>query len=251
MKSINLKDFKCDTLIGTIPDPKDPRRFLARCTICNRQRAYRRDSLRVHSARCSCRDRRVRHNASGTNLYSLWQSVKSRVKIQPYRYPLALQKEWAGKHSYPTFRDDILSTIGKRPSSDFSLDRIRVLEGYVKGNLRWATDVEQANNRTSNNLIECPEYGAALTAHEWARFIVEQTERTEFTRAWFLEVYSVIPNVERIISAYHPHRCSPDELQERTKFADDFDAANAALAEKLWPDTEWVADEVAVKPEPV
>ena len=41
----------------------------------------------------------------------------------------------------------ILSTLGPRPSTEHSIDRIDNDRHYEAGNLRWATRVEQGNNK--------------------------------------------------------------------------------------------------------
>ena len=43
--------------------------------------------------------------------------------------------------------DWVIGNIGYRPSKEYSIDRIDVSGHYEAGNLRWATRVEQANNK--------------------------------------------------------------------------------------------------------
>lgn len=43
--------------------------------------------------------------------------------------------------------DWVISNIGCRPSNEHSIDRIDVNSHYEAGNLRWATRIEQANNK--------------------------------------------------------------------------------------------------------
>lgn len=53
---------------------------------------------------------------------------------------------------------DFLTVVGRKPSSDHSLDRIQVNGNYEPGNVRWATGSEQArnkrNSRANQNLAE-------------------------------------------------------------------------------------------------
>ncbi len=44
--------------------------------------------------------------------------------------------------------------IGEPPSEDCTIDRIDNSKGYEPGNIRWASPLEQANNKTNNVKIE-------------------------------------------------------------------------------------------------
>lgn len=82
------------------------------------------------------------------NLYTIWQGIKTRCFNQAHKsYPryggtgITMHPAW--RDSFPAF----LAGVGPRPSKLHSLDRYPDPFGnYEPGNVRWATDSEQANN---------------------------------------------------------------------------------------------------------
>lgn len=58
--------------------------------------------------------------------------------------------------------------IGPRPSMKYSVDRIDVNKGYEPGNVRWATDKQQANNKRNNRMITID--GITKTLKEWSEY---------------------------------------------------------------------------------
>lgn len=46
-----------------------------------------------------------------------------------------------------------ISDVGQPPTPNHTLDRIDNSKGYEPGNVRWATAVEQANNKTNNRIV--------------------------------------------------------------------------------------------------
>ena len=63
--------------------------------------------------------------------------------------------------------DNFLEDMGKRPSNNFSLDRIDTSLGYFKENCRWATPKEQARNRRDSVLITWN--GMTKNLVDWAK----------------------------------------------------------------------------------
>lgn len=125
------------------------------------------------SKSCGCL---LRDNLSGkthgeskrTKEYQAWEGLKSRCYTKSdHRYKnygaigITVCERW--KNSYENF----LSDMGRAPSKDHSIDRIEVTGSYEKTNCRWATDSEQANNKTTTFWVEYD--GRRMSLANWAR----------------------------------------------------------------------------------
>ena len=64
------------------------------------------------------------------------------------------------KNSFDAFVED----MGKRPSNDYSIDRIDSSGDYCPENCRWADRITQANNKRSNKRVDV--FGESMTARE-------------------------------------------------------------------------------------
>jgi hypothetical protein len=76
---------------------------------------------------------------------------------------ICVADEW--RNSFAAF----LAHVGRRPSKLHTLDRINNDGNYEPGNVRWATRIEQNNNRRSNRRLEFD--GQVKTLAEWGRAI--------------------------------------------------------------------------------
>jgi hypothetical protein len=94
------------------------------------------------------------HGMRNTPEYGVWLGMKSRCYdpgCNNYkRYGargISVCKEW--RSSFTAFLDH----VGKRPSSEHSLDRIDNSGNYQPGNVRWATRMEQRRNSRQNHYV--------------------------------------------------------------------------------------------------
>ena len=93
------------------------------------------------------------HGMTKTKEYQTWASMRNRVKYnykanKLYFNRIKVSKSW--NNSFLNFFKD----MGYAPSKKHSLDRIDNNGDYCKENCRWATNIEQSNNRSSNILIK-------------------------------------------------------------------------------------------------
>lgn len=123
-----------------------------------------------------------------TGEYNSWANMIARCenKNKPdYKHyggrGITVSPEW--RDSYWAFLDD----MGRRPSVSHTLERIDNNKGYQKGNCRWATRIEQANNTRSTRLLTA--FGKTLTVSGWAteRQINRGTIKSRLKRGWTAE----------------------------------------------------------------
>lgn len=130
---------------------------------CGTEKVVRMDGLRRgDTVSCGCKRRehkpseaarkaqqtRGRRSATHRAEYACWNNIKYRIfKTDHPAYPnyggrgLTMEPEWVDDF------EAFFAHVGPRPSPEMSIDRINNDLGYVKGNLRWATPVQQTANR--------------------------------------------------------------------------------------------------------
>lgn len=150
--------------------------WLCQCD-CGNTKTFRSDHLRrVGTKTCGChlmkRGTPDHHESQcrTTKEYRAWLHMKGRCYTKTdhkyHRYGgrgITVCDRWL--ESYNNFLED----MGRAPSVKHSVDRIDVNGNYEPENCRWATILEQANNRTTNMLVEYN--GKKMSLRMWQREI--------------------------------------------------------------------------------
>lgn len=100
----------------------------------------------------STRERFSTHGMSGTKEYISWAHMLNRCFNENCKdYPTYGAVGIVAQESWRKF-DNFIKYIGIQPKDGkkYSLDRIDNKFGYIEGNVRWATDRQQATNKTLN-----------------------------------------------------------------------------------------------------
>lgn len=135
-----------------------------------------------NTSSCGClsldllKQRNISHGKSELAEYLIYKGMKNRCQNNADKsYP-----NYGGRGIKVLLSfEDFLEEVGFRPSPKHSIERIENNKNYEKGNIRWATYHEQANNRRSNKIIECN--GVSKTVAEWAK-VLDVPSPTLFSR---------------------------------------------------------------------
>jgi len=121
---------------------------------------------------CGCgthtrrRDSKVRHGMTGTPEWGAWKSMLDRCTNPNH----PSWGRYGGRGIVPCKRwlkfENFYADMGPRPDGT-SLDRIDNDKGYTPKNCRWATQLQQHNNKSSN--VHMTIDGVTRTISEWAR----------------------------------------------------------------------------------
>ena len=110
----------------------------------------------------------LKHGQTKTRLYETWKNMLRRVKGKQrkknyYDRGITICKDWL---DFVNFYEWAQKSGYKE---NLTIDRIDNNKGYYPENCRWATNIEQANNKTSNRLITY--HGRTETLANWSRIL--------------------------------------------------------------------------------
>lgn len=158
------KTFGRLTVLGDAPRGADGRRRVFCICSCGKDRIIEpRWLTQGATLSCGCLQReavskaaklKATHGMSGTKEYNVWVKIRSRCHNPNdnayYKYGakgISVCDDW--RSSFESF----FEAMGRAPTKNHSIDRIDVLGNYEPSNCRWATDLEQANNKRSHRFV--------------------------------------------------------------------------------------------------
>lgn len=180
MRKIDLKGQRFGRLTVVEEHGFVNRKFRWKCLCdCGTVKLIRADVLRSGASKsCGCLSventikRSTKHGMKNSPEFSCWSSMMARCEWKCRLKDNKKQKNYSGRgvkvcerwaKSFALFLKD----MGPRPSLKHSIDRIDTNGDYEPGNCRWATQMVQANNKRSNNLITFK--GVTMSARMWDR----------------------------------------------------------------------------------
>lgn len=172
------------------------RRVFCRCD-CGVEKVLSLDGLTKGTiVSCGCRMREIAsiyrktHGKRNTTEFNIWIGIKQRCTNSNNRmYPryggrgIKICDRWVNSF------EDFLKDMGCRPSLSHSIDRIDNDGDYSPENCRWAIHVTQANNTSTNHMIE--HNGETKSIADWAREtgIPANRIQSRISRGWnFLDI---------------------------------------------------------------
>lgn len=178
----------------TDSSPKGQAQWLCRCD-CGTEKVLKSIVIRRGiSKSCGCykievlKERSVTHgntqNRQLSPTYRTWASMLNRCsnpKNDDYTQyggrGIKVCKEWQHFQNF-------LADMGERPKGRHSIDRIDNDSDYTPENCRWATDNQQARNRSNNHLVTLG--GKTLTLTGWSEVlgIRQSTIRRRLRVGW-------------------------------------------------------------------
>ena len=170
---LNLSGKRFGRLIGMKPVGKTKWHeiiWLFKCDCGNEKKITGKVVVRGDTSSCGClatenRSLRIKHGASNTPAYYVWHNMRVRFNYKKSnsfnnygKRGIGVCKRW--ENFLNLFKD-----MGQ-PPSNMTIERIDNDKGYSINNCRWASRIEQGNNKRNNILIT--HNGETKTLSQWA-----------------------------------------------------------------------------------
>ena len=142
---------------------------------------------------------KIKHGLYGTRTWNSWRSMKRRcneksnASYETYKN-IKVCKRWM--INFINFFED----MGQAPTEKHTIERIDSGKGYNKKNCKWATQKEQARNRSNNSLIEFENKKLCLAEWEEVTGIPQDVLRQRKKSGW---------EARKILTTLHKIRRSP------------------------------------------
>ncbi len=131
---------------------------------------------------------KIKHGESIVGAWTPEYRAWTRIKVRCYNRKQRNYHLWGGKgikvckewlNSYEKF----LLDMGRRPTSQHSLDRIDNNKDYSKKNCKWATKKEQNSNRSNNIIFDNKTSDEVSRELGGCRYLI----RSRLKRGWSIE----------------------------------------------------------------
>lgn len=172
------------TVLG-LSHKDDKNKYLWNCKCsCGNNIMVRGDYLRhSHKKSCGClRDEvpnALKHGFRGTRFYNIWKGIRKRC-LNPnssnYKYyggkEVSICQRW---NDFINFKNDMYKSyqkhVDEHGEDDTTIDRIDVNLGYEPFNCKWATKIEQAENRLCQKyFVAINDSGKTLISRNQSKF---------------------------------------------------------------------------------
>ena len=193
-------------------------RFVAwKCNCdCGNETVVTGQDLRTsHTRSCGCLQRAIfsdiakenkTHGASNSRIYKSW----TKMKIRCYNKNSKSYKDYGGRgitvcKEWMEFGPFYKWALSHGYADDLTLDRIDVNGNYCPENCRWATQLEQSNNKRNNRFITID--GETHTVSEWSRIsnIKKVTIRNRLEKGWTEKDAVFHPLLRKRRNVYETH----------------------------------------------